>query len=125
MRDLLVHAKCLSIAAIASAGVRPVALSRFALSRLRGSTAMTMIITWQATLRDCAGLLAFEEPFRFGNLGFRPHESLLSAFFGMINEHAMHLPHRIRLRFATFYVRQRQPTAQNDSLVADDGASIL
>ena len=28
VRDLLVHAKCLSIAAIASAGARPVAVSR-------------------------------------------------------------------------------------------------
>ena len=38
------------VAALASAGAWLVALSRFALSRLRGSTAMKVIITWQATL---------------------------------------------------------------------------
>ena len=46
-------------------------------------------ITWQTTLRDCAGLLAFEEPLRCGNFGFHPHESLFSSFFGIINEHAL------------------------------------
>ena len=63
-----------------------------------------------------AGLLAFEAPFHFGNFGFHPQESILSSFFGIINEHALELPHGIRLRFATFYLTMRQPTAQNDFL---------
>ena len=84
-------------------------------------------------VKGCAGLLAFEAPFHFGNSGFRHicvlpkkyQESLLSSFVGIINEQALHLPHPIRVFFAIIYLMMRHLTAQNDFLVAEDGEFIL